>query len=91
MAFGWLIRFLIVAVLVRLAWKFVTGLLEGATSRPQVAPERGVPLVRDPTCGTYVDRARSLSLRRRGELHYFCSEDCRNAFQKTRRASARGA
>ena len=88
MALAWLIRFLIAVVAVRMAWKFFSGLLEGAGERPQVPPKRGVMLVRDPVCGTYVDRARAVSARGGGELHYFCSEDCRSAYRQGRRGSA---
>ena len=89
--FGWLLRFLFLTLLVRLVWKFVGGLVEGATSRPQVPPTKSLPLVRDPVCGTYVDRGRALTLRRKGEVHYFCSDECRTAFQQDRRAAAKGA
>ena len=71
MALGWLIRFLIAAVAVRLAWKFVSGLLESAAERPRVPPKQGAMLARDPVCGTYVDRSRAVSARGGGEVHYF--------------------
>ncbi len=83
MGFFWLIRFLIVMLLVRLVWKFVGGLIEGAARRQtQAAPIKGLPLVRDPVCDIYVDQARALTLRRKGETHYFCSEHCRTVFQQ---------
>ena len=90
MVFAWLIRFLVVMLLVRLVWKFVGGVVEGAARRRQMPPAKGVPLVRDPVCGTYVDQARALTLRRKGEMHYFCSESCRTAFEQESRARARG-
>lgn len=89
MVFGWLIRFLVVMLLVRLVWKFIGGVVEGAARRPQMPPAKGLPLVRDPVCGTYVDQARALTFRRKGEMHYFCSEYCRTAFQQESRARAR--
>ena len=90
MVFSWLIRFLLVMLLVRLVWKFLSGVVQGAARRPQVSAAKGVPLVRDPVCGTYIDQARALTLRRKGEMHYFCSENCRTAFQQESRARARG-
>lgn len=90
MVFSWFIRFLVIVLLVRLAWKFLGGVVEGATRQSQVSPAKGVPLVRDPVCGTYVDQARALTLRRKGEMHYFCSENCRTAFQRDSRARAQG-
>jgi len=91
MALSWFIRFLVVMVLVRLGWKFLTGLVEGATQNPKVTPKRGVPLVRDPICGTYVDRARAVNFRLRSEVYYFCSEDCLAAYRQQRRESARSS
>ena len=90
MVFAWLIRFLVVMLLVWLVWRFLGGVVEGAARRPQIPPAKGVPLARDPVCGTYVDQARALTLRRKGERHYFCSESCRTAFQQESRARARG-
>ena len=85
MVFGWLIRFLVVMLLVRLVWKFIAGVVEGVARRPEMPAAKGVPLVRDPVCGTYVDQARALTVRRKGEMHYFCSEKCRSAFQQKSR------
>jgi uncharacterized protein len=39
-------------------------------------------MVQDPECGVYVDPAIALSLEAKGKVHYFCSEDCLNNFQK---------
>ena len=91
MGFFWLIRFVVVMLLVRLVWKFIGGVIEGAARRPHAAPAKGLPLVRDPVCDTYVDQARALTLRRHGETFYFCSEHCRAAFRQDSRARARGA
>ena len=91
MVLGWLIRILVVVLLVRLVWKFLAGVIGGAAREPQVPPAKGLPLVRDPVCGTYIDQARALALRRKGETQYFCSENCRTAFRQESRARARGA
>lgn len=91
MALGWIVRFLVVMVLMRLAWKFLAGLAQGATARPQAPPTKAVSLVRDPACGTYIDRGRAMTLGYKGETHYFCSEDCRANFKQGRRAASGGA
>ena len=70
----------LLALVVRLAWKFLSGLLEGAAARRPVAPAKGARLVRDPVCGTYVDESRALTARRGGTVHHFCSDGCRAAF-----------
>ena len=91
MVFSWLIRFLVLVLLVRLVWKLLSGVVGRAARQPQVPPAKGLPLVRDPVCGTYIDQTRAVALRRKGETHYFCSENCRTAFQQDSRARARGA
>ena len=88
MVFSWLIRFVVAMLLVRLVWKFLAGLARGATARPEVPPSRGVQLVRDPVCGTYIDQALALTARREGKVHYFCSADCQKAFREGREASS---
>ena len=91
MALSWLIRVLVVIVLVRLGWKFLAGLFDGATQRPQVTPKRGVPLVRDPICGTYVAQSRAFTFQRRSEVHYFCSEQCLVEYRQKWRESTRSS
>ena len=41
-------------------------------------------MVRDPVCGTFVVPARALTLSRGGEVHHFCSEECRRAYRTGR-------
>ncbi len=39
-------------------------------------------LVKDPTCGTYVDPEMAISVRNGEERHFFCSHECRDAYIK---------
>jgi YHS domain-containing protein len=82
-----MLRFILLSVMativVRAIWSFLVGIAQGASStgarrRP---PERGVAMVRDPVCGTYVIPTAALSLRKGGGDVFFCSEECRNKFQ----------
>ena len=41
-------------------------------------------LIKDPICGTYVEKESSISVREGDILHHFCSYDCRDAFLKQR-------
>ncbi len=41
-------------------------------------------LVRDPQCGIYLPREAGIKRTVRGEEHYFCSEECLKAFDKSR-------
>ena len=71
-------------VVARVFWRVVDGVVEGLTGRPGSAgrpgstgvPGRGVQMVRDPVCGTFVvpDRAVTLTVGR--QRLYFCSDSC---------------
>jgi uncharacterized protein len=80
-------RFLLLSVLativVRAVWSFFLGIAQGVSpSGPQRRPpERGVAMVRDPVCGTFVIPTPALSLRKGGDEVYFCSEECRNKYR----------
>ena len=39
-------------------------------------------MVKDPVCEMYVPRQEALSLHHNGDIHYFCSDTCRNAFKE---------
>jgi YHS domain-containing protein len=76
-----LILFIVVA---RVFWRVVDGVVEGLTGRSGSTggsgstgvPGRGVQMVRDPVCGTFVlpDRAVILTVGR--QRLYFCSDSC---------------
>jgi hypothetical protein len=76
-----LILFVVVA---RVFWRVVDGVVEGLTGRPGSAgrpgstgvPGRGVQMVRDPVCGTFVVPDRSVTLTVGRERLYFCSDSC---------------
>ncbi|MBN1359387.1 MAG: heavy metal translocating P-type ATPase [Sedimentisphaerales bacterium] len=38
--------------------------------------------VQDPVCGMKIDKNQAVPLERDGKTHYFCSDKCKNAFQK---------
>src|SRR5262245_42769803 len=64
----------------------VEGLNQPAKGSGSV-PARGVHMVRDPVCGTFVVPERALSLTVGRELLYFCSPACRDTYRT--RTSAR--
>ncbi len=82
---GWVVRVLLIALVVRVLVGLVTSALRrrGAsepTSRPGGKP---TALVRDPVCGTYVEPSHAISTRAGSTVHYFCSENCREAFGRS--------
>ena len=74
-----ILRILVVLLLIRLAARFVAGVVRGYLG-PRSAPrERGaVQLVRDRVCNTYVERERALSVVVNGTLEHYCSAACRD-------------
>jgi YHS domain-containing protein len=87
--------FILAMLVARAFWRLVAGIILGATSPPEPSrrvrrgpPERGVQMVRDPVCGTFLPPGNALILTERGgAVRYFCSETCRDRFQQ--RSSAR--
>ncbi|MDF1535397.1 MAG: PP0621 family protein [bacterium] len=45
---------------------------------------RGEEMVRDPVCGVYVPKSRSVSRRTVGEKVYFCSRECEKKYSAGR-------
>lgn len=79
----WLLRLLLAVLIIRLVWRFVTGVLAGARGARPAATERSVALVRDPVCGTYIEPGRALRTRSGATTHYFCSARCQQVFLET--------
>ena len=88
---AWLLRLLVAVLLVRAVWRFLAGVAQGlrppASARPDRGPS-GVPLERDPICGTYVVPARALTIGQGEDVHYFCSERCRDQYRQARRLAS---
>ena len=86
---GMLLRYVLVLLLgmlvLRALGKMLAGLIAGASpeqGRRSGPPERGVQMVRDPVCGTFLPPDTAVSLTERGgAVRYFCSEKCRNAYK----------
>ncbi len=86
---GILLRFVLLLLLVMLVlralWRVVAGVIDGATQhegRRGRPLERGVQMVRDPVCGTFLPPSNAVSLTERsGGVRYFCSEKCREAYK----------
>jgi uncharacterized protein len=78
--------FLLVMLVLRAFGRLLAGLIEGATPpgpRRSGPPDRGVQMVRDPVCGTFLPPASAVSIvERDGAVHYFCSDKCRKAFKE---------
>ncbi len=87
-----LVRFLLLCLLLmfvaRALRRFLAGVLQGAaTPPPRREPQQGVRMMRDPVCGTFVVPQRAITASDGGQVQYFCSEKCRDAYRL--RASSR--
>jgi uncharacterized protein len=78
-----LILFIVLGIFVaRAFWRLVDGIVEGVKGPPSGnVPARGVQMVRDPVCGTFVlpDQARMISDGR--SRVFFCSDACRDKYR----------
>jgi YHS domain-containing protein len=78
-------RFLLWAIFVAWIVWLVRKLVRSAAEREVRAGESrrmpARPLHRDPVCGTYVSEEVSFTLEDRGQVHHFCSLECRERFR----------
>jgi uncharacterized protein len=89
-------RFLLLLVMVLLVARALRRLFGGvvqgmSAGRPAPPPDRGVRMVRDPVCGTFIVPSRALVVNDRGTARYFCSEKCRDAYRPADRQRASSA
>ena len=78
--------FIILAFFVaRAFWRLLDGIVEGASrgSRGGQVPQRGVQMVRDPVCGTFVIADRAVTISDGRTRVYFCYDTCRDKYKRT--------
>jgi YHS domain-containing protein len=78
---GFILKIILALIVLRLIWKFIRGVLEGAGYFPPPA-HPSVGLVRDPVCGVFVVPTNALTLGSGLETRYFCSEKCRDEWRR---------
>jgi YHS domain-containing protein len=81
-----MVRLILIAILIllvaRVFWRIIDNIIAGA--RPAGSgpvAQRGVPMVRDPVCGTFIVPERAISLTEGRQLVYFCSDACRDTYR----------
>jgi YHS domain-containing protein len=80
----YLLILVLIAIVARAFWRIVDGVVEGMRSGPRPSgptPVAGVPMERDPVCGTFVVRERALTLGTGDRRVYFCSAVCREKYR----------
>jgi YHS domain-containing protein len=73
---------ILIAVVLRSAYRFLEGVIEGANGIPAGQSRRqvGGHMVKDPVCGTYVVQGRALMAVRGQQTAWFCSTRCQQAW-----------
>jgi len=67
----------------RAIWRLIDGIVAGAGGRTRgtSVPERGVSMVRDPVCGTFVVPERAVTIVDGRTTVCFCSDACRDTYR----------
>ena len=82
----YLLLFLLLILITRAARRLVGGVMRGLAGQSQHhargnVPTRGVQMVRDPVCGTYVLPDRAIVLADGSHQVFFCSPNCRDTYR----------
>ena len=80
---GWVIRLLLLVFILRALSRLWHGIEEGLRPARDKQPA-AVPLARDPVCGTFVVPSTALTAGTGAEMRFFCSENCRRAYEMKR-------
>lgn len=76
-----MIKFLMFVVLAYVAYKLFTRSNKAEVeSKKQESSNNPVELVKDPSCGTFVEKTTNYKVKYYDNIYYFCSEDCRQKF-----------
>ena len=71
---------ILLTIIIRMVWRFVRAIMEGAGMLEGASPPASVKLVRDPVCGVFVVPGHALTIGSGEATKYFCSEKCRKAW-----------
>lgn len=80
-----LLIFVLFWIIARLFWRFVDGVVRGATGaaapgKPRSGVQAGVKMAPCPVCGTYVVPGKAISQAGGAGVVYFCSTKCREEY-----------
>ena len=78
--------FIVLGIFVaRAFWRVIDGIVEGMRGRPagrsSRVPSRGVQMVRDPVCGTFLLPDHAVTLADGRARVFFCSDACRDKYR----------
>jgi hypothetical protein len=78
------VLFVILSIFIaRAFWRLVDGVIEGMSDRPAGSSGeiRGVQMVRDPVCGTFIVPDRAVAVMEGRRRVFFCSPACRDRYR----------
>ena len=79
-----LLMLLLFSVFARIFWRFIEGVVRGASMPPSGGRANSAPspvkMQPCPVCGTYVVPGKAISAASNGVAVYFCSEKCRGEY-----------
>ena len=81
--FRFVLILLLIVFVARAFWRVVDGMLEGLAGgggRTRV-PQRGVQMVRDPVCGTFIVPDQAIAIVDGSRRVFFCSTGCREKYR----------
>jgi len=77
-----MVKFLLFILLAYAAYMLFkrSGAKEVGNTTSDRGTESPVELVKDPSCGTFVEKTTNYKVKLHDNIYYFCSEDCRQKF-----------
>jgi uncharacterized protein len=89
----YILLFLLAVFVLRALWRLLRGFIEGFSQPPRGTrvPQRGVQMMRDPVCGTFVVPDRAVMLTEGSQRLFFCSDACRDTYRNRSPAHGRTA
>ena len=78
-----MMKWLLIAVALFVLYKLITGERFKKSKNEDKAKERKIAsgeMVKDPSCGTYVEVDSSIKVRDGNKVHHFCSYECRQKY-----------
>jgi len=75
--------YVLVIFIARAFWLLVDGIIKGVSGHPSSTrvSTRGVQMVRDPVCGTFVVPDRAVMITDGRRQLFFCSKNCRDKYR----------
>jgi YHS domain-containing protein len=83
---SFLFRFILAALILYLLIRWLWKKPPAGPSSPNSARSATAKIEemkKDPECGIFIAESRAVILKKKGEILYFCSEECREKFRKS--------